>query len=102
MSENTLRERIDAILQRECNFVDCGEENGRGELWADDREILTKQVLNLLKEELEGLTVISEETIINMVTKFHFSGETNRHILSKQVADKQLSHTKQELKKLWD
>lgn len=36
------------------------------------------------------MILLSEEKIISMVTDFHFSGETNRHILSKQIASAQL------------
>ena len=35
------------------------------------------------------MILLDKEKIINMVTDFHFSGETNRHILSKQVAQAQ-------------
>ena len=36
------------------------------------------------------MILLSEEEIINMVTDFHFSGETNRHILCNKVAKAQV------------
>lgn len=46
--------------------------------------------------------LLPEEEIINLVTEYHFSGEENRHILAKNVAEAQLAHCFDEIEKIAD
>ena len=47
------------------------------------------QILALICEEIEKVGV-SEQVIIDMVAEYHFSGQQDRHILAKNVAQAQL------------
>jgi len=91
---NNLRERIDQIQ----NQAICVDNNGK---------IITKsdQILNLLKEELEGLTVIEKDEMDR--AKFNRSSESDFQFLrlaemaeavDKSIAQAQRSHNINELK----
>ncbi len=47
------------------------------------------------------MILLDEEKIVDMVTDFHFSGETNRHILSNQVAKAQAKKILIELQSIY-
>ena len=85
-----------------CHFCASSKYDGKsGIIHTPDCLILTlRSFPSLLKAELDGLAVIGNEEIIELVTKYHFSGVQNRHVLAKQIAQSQLSHTKDEIKKL--
>jgi len=109
MIEPTLRERIAQTISEMTLKIMMGEGNSINYI---------DQILNLIKEELDGLTVIGDEEIYNIrpnkveykqldadAENYHikeFKGaywnEKKRELVDRKIAQAQLSHTTKELK----
>jgi len=96
MSKPTLREQI---AEKICTL------NPRVQSWDDLDEfqkdswrIEASQILNLLKKELEGLTVMGDEEIEQVIKNQSEIDDESPYGVALNSAQRQLSHTKEQLK----
>lgn len=82
--------------------IPCSRKNVHN--WSE-RALKAENKLALFQEEIKKASdeaLLTEEVIINMVTDYHFSGETNRHTLVRRAAKAQLDKYRQTILKRLD
>lgn len=106
MSKETLREKIDSKCREVLHtYSMIGLLKGKSPISWDEAyllewsDVLADQILNLLKEELEGLTVIEEKEISTILEEWRPFTTTSLPMI-KELLQAQKSHSIKELKDL--